>query len=97
MYGYGPLTAAAGGRQLQSPYATGSVEFSLTSSVNLDARGGSNGRAAVVTHETMHALGFGRVSDPTSVMHPSPDPGSYVLNDGDRDGLHTMYKNNPCP
>ena len=54
------------------------------------------GRGWLVVHEVMHALGLDHVDDPTQVMNPVA--GLYSdLGVGDRDGLRTMYLNNPCP
>jgi len=54
------------------------------------------GRGWLVVHEVMHALGLDHVNDPTQVMNPIA--GLYSdLGAGDRDGLRTMYLNNPCP
>lgn len=54
------------------------------------------GRGWLVVHETMHALGMAHVNDTTQVMNPVA--GFYSdLGAGDRDGLRTMYLNNPCP
>lgn len=54
------------------------------------------GRGWLVVHETMHALGLDHVDDATQVMNPIA--GLYSdLGAGDRDGLRTMYLNNPCP
>jgi hypothetical protein len=54
------------------------------------------GRGWLVVHETMHALGMDHVEDSTQVMNPVA--GLYSdLGAGDRDGLRTMYLNNPCP
>ena len=54
------------------------------------------GRGWLVVHEVMHALGLDHVGDPTQVMNPIA--GLYSdFGAGDRDGLRTMYLNNPCP
>jgi hypothetical protein len=53
------------------------------------------GRAWLIVHETMHALGIGHVDDPTEVMNPVAS-NLTALGDGDLDALHTMYRNNPC-
>ena len=54
------------------------------------------GRGWLVVHEVMHALGMDHVDDPTQVMNPVA--GLYSdFGAGDRDGLRTMYLNNPCP
>lgn len=57
------------------------------------------GRQSLVIHEVMHALGFGHVSDITSMMYPQGNDNSNagILNPTDREGLRTMYLNNPCP
>ena len=54
------------------------------------------GRGWLVVHEVMHALGMGHVDDPTQIMNPIAGQAT-DLGAGDRDGLHTMYLNNPCP
>lgn len=53
------------------------------------------GHGWLVVHEVMHAIGLGHVNDTTSIMNPVG--GAIALNAGDLDGLHTMYRNNPCP
>lgn len=54
------------------------------------------GRGWLVVHEAMHALGLDHIDDPTQVMNPIA--GLYSdFGAGDRDGLGTMYLNNPCP
>lgn len=54
------------------------------------------GRGWLVVHEVMHALGLDHVDDPTQVMNPMA--GLYSdFGAGDRDGLRTMYLDNPCP
>ena len=56
------------------------------------------GRQVLVMHEAMHAMGFGHVSDYTSIMYPqSLNNGAGQLSAGDIDGLRTMYPSNPCP
>lgn len=59
----------------------------------------SVGRQSLVIHEVMHALGFGHVDDITSMMYPQGNDNSNagILNPTDREGLRTMYLNNPCP
>lgn len=59
----------------------------------------SVGRQSLVIHEVMHALGFGHVNDITSMMYPQGNDNSNagILNPTDREGLRTMYLNNPCP
>lgn len=59
----------------------------------------SVGRQSLVIHEVMHALGFGHVDDVTSMMYPQGNDNSNagILNPKDREGLRTMYLNNPCP
>lgn len=57
-----------------------------------------NGRQTLVTHEVMHALGFGHVEDYTSIMYPqSIGNGAGQLSAGDLDGLAAMYGSQPCP
>jgi len=57
-----------------------------------------NGRQTLVTHETMHALGFGHVEDFTSIMYPqSIGNGAGQLSAGDLEGLAAMYGSLPCP
>jgi hypothetical protein len=57
-----------------------------------------NGRQTLVTHEVMHALGFGHVEDFTSIMYPqSIGNGAGQLSAGDLEGLRTMYPSSPCP
>lgn len=53
------------------------------------------GHGWLVVHEVMHAIGLGHVNDRSSVMNPVG--GAIAFNAGDLDGLHTLYKNNPCP
>ena len=53
------------------------------------------GHGWLVVHEVMHAIGFGHVNDVTAVMNPVG--GATAFNAGDIEGLHTLYKNNPCP
>ncbi len=53
------------------------------------------GHGWLVVHEVMHAIGLGHVNDRSSVMNPVG--GAIAFNAGDLDGLHTMYRNNPCP
>ncbi|MFM7147739.1 MAG: matrixin family metalloprotease [Actinomycetales bacterium] len=49
-------------------------------------------------HEIMHAMGFGHVTDFTSIMYPQGiTNGAGSLSAGDIDGLRTMYPSNPCP
>lgn len=57
-----------------------------------------NGRQTLVTHEVMHALGFGHVEDFTSIMYPqSIGNGAGQLSAGDLEGLAVMYGSQPCP
>jgi len=57
-----------------------------------------NGRQSLVTHEVMHALGFGHVEDFTSIMYPqSIGNGAGELSAGDLEGLRTMYPSDSCP
>jgi len=57
-----------------------------------------NGRQTLVTHEVMHALGFGHVEDFTSIMYPqSIGNGAGQLSAGDLEGLAAMYGSLPCP
>ncbi len=53
------------------------------------------GHGWLVVHEVMHAIGLGHVNDRSSVMNPVG--GAIAFNAGDLDGLHTLYRNNPCP
>lgn len=53
------------------------------------------GHGWLVVHEVMHALGMGHVNDPTAVMNPIAGAGSF--NAADLAGLHTLYRDNPCP
>ncbi len=55
----------------------------------------SIGRGWLVVHEAMHAMGLAHVDDPTAVMNPRG--GATDFSPGDRDGLRTMYLDNPCP
>lgn len=57
-----------------------------------------NGRQTLVTHEVMHALGFGHVEDFTSIMYPqSIGNGAGQLSAGDLEGLAAMYGSQVCP
>jgi hypothetical protein len=53
------------------------------------------GRAWLAVKLTMWTLGLFPVSDTTQVS--SINPKAAPLGAGDLDGLHTLYKNNPCP
>jgi len=55
----------------------------------------ATGNGWLIVHETMHALGLGHVDDPSEVMNPVLM--TTALGAGDKDGLHTMYRNQPCP
>jgi len=56
------------------------------------------GRQVLAIHEIMHAMGFGHVTDFTSIMYPQGiTNGAGSLSAGDIDGLRTMYPSNPCP
>lgn len=55
-----------------------------------------DGRQTLVIHEVMHTLGFEHVDVPDSIMHPTNMNGT-TFNQGDLEGLATMYLNNPCP
>lgn len=57
------------------------------------------GRQTLVIHEVMHTLGMGHVNDITSIMYPQGvgNANAGILNPSDREGLRTMYLNNPCP
>lgn len=94
--------AGLGGRDRDSAF----VHFSTTSWWPTDSWAGfsmvtqpdgssSVGRGWLVVHETMHALGFDHVSDPSSVMNAVA--GAHDFSPGDLDGLHTMYLDRPCP
>ncbi|MDQ1248333.1 MAG: ZnMc protein, partial [Actinomycetota bacterium] len=50
------------------------------------------GHGVLVLHETMHAMGFGHVDDRASIMGSAA-----TIGPGDLDGLHTMYRDVPCP
>lgn len=107
---YGANVAGVGGPK---GIGKGEVSFSLTSDWTKNVWAGAGkirltdyprpgwwweheGRQSLVIHEVMHALGLGHVNDPTSIMNPVSGNRT-VLNGGDQDGLHTMYKSNPCP
>lgn len=49
----------------------------------------------LLIHEFMHALGFDHVDDTTSIMNATVNVGAF--NSADLDGLHVMYRDNPCP
>lgn len=56
------------------------------------------GRQVLAIHEIMHAMGFGHVTDFTSIMYPQGlTNGAGALSAGDIEGLRTMYPSNPCP
>jgi len=56
------------------------------------------GRQVLAIHEIMHAMGFGHVTDFTSIMYPQGlTNGAGSLSAGDIEGLRTMYPSNPCP
>lgn len=57
------------------------------------------GRQTLVIHEVLHTLGMGHVNDLTSIMYPQGvgNANAGILNPSDREGLRTMYLNNPCP
>lgn len=54
------------------------------------------GRAWLIIHETMHALGVGHSGDPSEVMYSGPTTVT-ALGVGDRDALASLYLENPCP
>ena len=56
------------------------------------------GRVALAIHESMHAMGFGHVTDFTSIMYPQGGlPNNRgQFSSGDLAGLKTMYLNRPC-
>ena len=99
----GPDTAGVGGRL----GGQGAVAFSTTHWWPTDQWPGYGvvvqpdgsyaiGRGWLVVHEVMHALGMDHVNDPTQIMNPIA--GAVTdFGAGDRDGLRTMYLNNPCP
>jgi hypothetical protein len=55
----------------------------------------ADGRGWLVVRETMHALGFDHVADPTAIMNSVG--GATGFNAGDAYGRRTMYLINPCP
>jgi hypothetical protein len=57
------------------------------------------GRQTLVIHEVLHTMGMGHVNDITSIMYPQGvgNANAGILNPSDREGLRTMYLNNPCP
>lgn len=103
---YGANVAGVGGPRGKS---RGVVSLSTTNLWTLDEWAGAGlvlngyylmvGRAWLVVHEAMHAMGFDHVEDPAQIMYgggisPSrpPDFGA-----GDLDGLWTMYGSLECP
>ena len=56
------------------------------------------GRVALALHETMHAMGFGHVTDFTSIMYPQGGlPNNQgKFSPGDLAGLQTLYLSRPC-
>jgi hypothetical protein len=50
------------------------------------------GHGVLVLHEVMHAMGFNHVDDRASIMGSAATIGL-----GDLDGLHTTYRDVPCP
>jgi hypothetical protein len=56
------------------------------------------GRVALAVHETMHAMGFGHVTDFTSIMYPQGGlPNNQgKFSPGDLAGLQTLYLSRPC-
>lgn len=54
----------------------------------------SNGNGWLLVHEIMHTLGLGHVDDATEIMNPILIVSE--LGEGDKDGLRTMYLNQPC-
>ena len=47
-----------------------------------------------VVHEVLHAMGFGHVDNPSSIMHPSSPASEF--SEGDLAGMRKMYLNHPC-
>lgn len=98
---YGGDVGGVGGRDRDSAY----VRFSTTNWWPADSWPGFSivtqpdgrqaaGRGWLVLHETMHALGFDHVDDPTEVMNPVITASAFGA--GDLDGLQTMYLSQPC-
>lgn len=98
---YGGEVGGVGGRDRSSAF----VDFSTTNwwpadiwpgfSIVTQADGSNAaGRGWLVVHETMHALGFDHVNDPTDIMNPVIQ--AHDFGAGDLDGLRTMYLSQPC-
>ena len=102
----GPDVAGVGGPTSASG---GIVSLSTTSPWTLDIWSGTDvvqndnwlmvGRAWLVIHEAMHAMGLGHVGDGTQIMYgggidPTRPP---AFGAGDLDGLWTMYGSLECP
>tara|TARA_B110000881_G_scaffold119754_1_gene105119 strand:- start:144 stop:917 length:774 start_codon:yes stop_codon:yes gene_type:complete len=52
------------------------------------------GNGWTVVHEVLHAMGFGHVDDPSSIMYPST--GAVEFSEGDIAGMNKMYLSHPC-
>jgi hypothetical protein len=63
-----------------------------------DYRSGMGPRSvgALLTHELLHAVGLGHVSDPTSVITSRVSDGSGMIGPGDRAGLAALAFSAPC-
>jgi len=102
--GWGGASAVGGGRGFNSQ--AGYVSFNPTNWWTEDKWAGfgiltqddgwyGNGNGWLIIHEVMHTLGMGHVSDVSQVMNPVSSATQF--GQGDLDGLHTMYRNQPCP
>jgi hypothetical protein len=56
---------------------------------------GAIGNGWLIIHEVMHSLGMAHVNDRSQVMNPVSSTSTF--GEGDLDGMHTMYRNLPCP
>ena len=98
--------AGIGGAIRSDDTATGQVTINTANPWPTDAYRGlgtrstrtlaSAGRGWLIVHETLHALGFGHVADPKSIMHPV-NTGQHAFTRGDLEGVRTLYPLKNCP